>query len=231
MITRRTLLSTMGAAAVGCPVSGWAADAAPPNRAKIYLFNIPAQPLQTALIAYAAVVGTQILYDARIAQDRRSHAVVGLLSADTALRLLISGTDLTVLASGGDAVLVPVSELQGRGPIGTQGGTATLVLDTLHLDIPPGNERRINYAEYGQHVRAKLQRALTSDPRTAGRTYALHLGITIASDGTIGIARAIHGSGSSEVLASLQQVVRTVVIDRAPPAGMPQPIYITIIGI
>lgn len=215
MLSRRTLLSSLaGAAAAGRP--------------KVYLFNIPAQPLRAALIAYAAVVGTQILYDARTAQGRRSHAVVGLFSAETALRLLISGTDLTILASGGDSVLVPVSDLRNRA--GEAGGGTTLVLDTLYVDVPPGSEQRRDYADYGQRVRAQLLHAITSDPRTAKRIYTLRLGITIAANGAVGIARLTRAEGTAGVIDALQRVIRGIVLDR-PPAGMPQPIYLTIIGV
>jgi hypothetical protein len=73
------------------------------GKQRMFLFNIPAQPLQSALIIYAAVVETQLLYDTKTAQGRRGHAVVGLFTADTALRLLITETDLTILASDGDS--------------------------------------------------------------------------------------------------------------------------------
>jgi len=176
-------------------------------------------------------VGTQILYDSRTARNRQSHGVVGLFSADTALRLLISGTDLTILASGGDAVLVPVSELRARDSLsGDARGGATLVLDTLQVDVPPGTDQHRYYSDYGQRIRARLLRAITTDPRTARRIYTVRLGIRIDAGGAVTVARLTRADGAGPVIDALQAVIGQVVVDRPPP-GMPQPIYLTIIGV
>ncbi len=67
---------------------------------KVQLFNIPAQPLSSALQTYSAVSGNQVICDSRLARGRRSSVVVGLFTAETALRMLLDGTELTIRYTG-----------------------------------------------------------------------------------------------------------------------------------
>jgi hypothetical protein len=49
----------------------------------------------TALDAYAAATGLQVLYDGALAAGRRSNAVSGVLMPDVALRVLLEETGLS----------------------------------------------------------------------------------------------------------------------------------------
>lgn len=200
---------------------------------KVYLFNIPAQPLQSALIAFAAVAGLQIMYDAGLARNLRSRAVIGLFSADSALRMLIAGTDLTVVPTGKDVALVPVTALlAGRMPgKASSNGEMTLVLDTLYVSVPPGSEEHPDFNSYGQLVRAKIRKTLTEDSRTARRVYRMDLDIWVDSKGAVNETRVTQSSGTTALDAVLRRVIGGVAIGQSPPAGMRQPIHVTVIGI
>ncbi len=58
-------------------------------------FNIPAQPLTSALNTFAEISGRQVSYPAELAKGRSSSPVIGMHSPDTALGLLLGGTGLT----------------------------------------------------------------------------------------------------------------------------------------
>lgn len=57
-------------------------------------YNIPPQPLRSALTAFAEQSGWQLFYSAEAAEGIRSPGVVGSLTPETALKELLSGTGL-----------------------------------------------------------------------------------------------------------------------------------------
>lgn len=231
MLSRRALLSwALPAIAAGATAN--AAEAPAGGGPKLYLFNVPAQALQTALIAYAGVVGTQIIYDAGLARNLRSLTVVGLFTADTALRLLISGTEFTVVNMGPDVALVPLAEIRaGHWPGENSGGDMTLVLDTLYVAVPPGAEQRPDFGEYGMLLRTRIRDALTRDPGTARRIYNARFDVSIGPKGGVSRAQITRSSGQARMDATLRRVIEQIVVERPPPRGMPQPVHITVIGI
>ncbi|TXL72998.1 TonB-dependent receptor [Vineibacter terrae] len=91
-------------AATFFPAAGVHAQPAPASRptlvAQTRPFNIPAQPLDSALAAYAAATGVQVLYDSRITSGLRSGGVTGPLAPEEALRRLVAGTGLLVRFTG-----------------------------------------------------------------------------------------------------------------------------------
>lgn len=231
MLTRRALLSSLAGVAL-CAIVARAADGPTADKSKLYLFNIPAQSLSAALIAYAGIVNSQIIYDSKLARSLRSQRVVGLFTADTALRLLIAGTDFTIVTTGQDVALVPLAEIRaGHWPGENADGETTLVLDTLYVALPPGAEQRPDFTDYGQLVRAQIRRALTDSPTTARRIYNARFDIWIDLKGAVGQAKLTRASGTGALDVELQRVIEQVAVDRPPPKGMPQPIHITVIGI
>lgn len=232
MISRRTLLDLLAGTALLQMSGGIGAEGPASDKAKLFLFNIPAQPLQSALIAFAGIVGTQIIYDSKLARNARARAVVGLFTADTALRLMIEGTEFTIVSAGPDVALVPLAEIRaGRWPGESSNGETTLVLDTLYVAVPSGAEERPDFSDYGQLVRAAIRRTLTYRPETARRIYNARFEIWIDPKGAVGEARLTRSSGGAGMDTALKQVIKQIVVDRPPPRGMPQPIYITVIGI
>lgn len=234
MLSRRTLLSLFASAAMLRATGAGAAGGQGADAQKVYLFNIPAQSLQTALIAYAGVAGLQIMYDASMARNLRSRAVIGLFTSDTALRMLIAGTDLTIVPTGKDVALVPVAAIRfGRASGGTTGseGEMTLVLDTLYVSVPPGAEEHPDFNSYGQLVRAEIRRTLTRDSRTARRVYRMDVDIWVDPKGAVSETRVTQSSGTAALDSVLRKVIEDIAVGQPPPAGMRQPIHVTVIGI
>lgn len=67
-------------------------------------FNIPAQPLAAALIAFGQQSGLQISVDPRLLKGVNSHGVSGDMSNDAALAYLLQGTGIGWSAQGGTLV-------------------------------------------------------------------------------------------------------------------------------
>lgn len=88
--------------------------AAPVQQAPAINFNIPAQPLGSALNAFAEVTGWQVSFQTELAADAKSSGVSGNHTPEEALRTLLDGTGLTYRATSAHAVtLVPAAAAAG----------------------------------------------------------------------------------------------------------------------
>ena len=60
-----------------------------------FQFNIPAQPMATALVAYSSLTGWTVSVDSvDLTIVRASHAVIGRFTAQEGLRQMLTGTGL-----------------------------------------------------------------------------------------------------------------------------------------
>ena len=63
-------------------------------------FDIPAQPLDTALAKFGEVTGIQIVYDSGVSRTLRSNAVKGSMSSQAALSRMLASTGLSPRYTG-----------------------------------------------------------------------------------------------------------------------------------
>lgn len=80
-------------------------------------FDIPAQALGEAILAYGRQSGVQVTAGAELIAGRRSRAVSGELSASEALGRLLEGTGLTYRFVGAGAVTLEAAPQAGSGAI------------------------------------------------------------------------------------------------------------------
>ncbi len=105
----------------------------PPGRqqvaqaAQVRAFDIPVQPLGSALTAFGQQSGLQVTFDAVVASGVRSAPVAGTLAPEDALRRLLSGTGVTY--SFIDARTVTVQKVPAAS-----GGATTLSPVTVEAD-------------------------------------------------------------------------------------------------
>lgn len=227
-------LATLNAPA-GMASAGNGAGRAPPAR-KVQLFNIPAQSLASALQAYSAVTGNQVLCDSRLSAGQRSRPVVGLFTPETALRMLLDGTELTIRYTGPqDITLTAAGDNTGFADLdaaGSGGGrVGVMVLDTLHVDVPAGAEHRPDFTAYGRTVRLAIKDALTRDPETANRVFDLQIDIRIGRDGKVREPRLLRSTGRLRLDEAIRRVLESTVIKDFPPPELPQPIRIAVVAI
>lgn len=68
--------------------------------------NVPAQPLSSALTAFAKQVGVQIFFPADEIASRRSIGIKGSFSTQAALHMLIAGSGLEVISNDGRTIVL-----------------------------------------------------------------------------------------------------------------------------
>jgi iron complex outermembrane receptor protein len=100
-------------------------------------FNIPVQPLGSALTAFGQQSGLQVTFNPALASGRRSSAVFGTFAAEEALRLVLAGTGVTYRFVDGRTVALEI------GPDGKTGAVTTLpsvtVIGARGPDVPLSN--------------------------------------------------------------------------------------------
>ena len=174
-------------------------------------FDIPAQPLAAALIAYGAATRIQLFVNSSLTSGRRSTALHGAFTPEAALLILISGTGLTVRPIGDQEVtLIPLREVQAGAEAG--GGP---------LSSPQSSALR--FAGYS----ARLQRALTEMLCQRGNTRPgscrTLVQLWIGSSGSVTRAALLTSTGDPARDAELSGALGSFTVGEPPPRGCHSP--------
>jgi len=114
-----------GMAAIGMPAQAQGRPDAGVAQAETRTFDIPPQPLDSALLMFGRQSGRQIVSQSSLVSGLASPGVQGTLSVDAALQRLLAGTGLTYTTSGRAISLQKIA--QGAG------GSGALVLDPVQV--------------------------------------------------------------------------------------------------
>ena len=164
-------------------------------------FDIPAQPLETALQAFGEGSRLQVLYETALTAGRRSSDVKGAFTRGAALRQLLSGTGLEFTYTDERAF--------------------TLVPTRIALQPNP------NIADYNRFlgdVQAGVLAALCGNPETRPGAFRLAMQFWIGEAGRIEGPRLLSSTGLERRDAAVTETLKRVTFSRSPPAGMPQPL-------
>jgi outer membrane receptor protein involved in Fe transport len=104
---KRTLFRTSVAAAA---LMALTAPAVAQTRPATYRLNIPAQDLGGALRAFGKATRQQLVFEERVVAGRRSPSLVGDYSAEEALGVLLSGSNLEVRRAGVDVIAITAGQ-------------------------------------------------------------------------------------------------------------------------
>jgi hypothetical protein len=171
-------------------------------------FDIPAQPLAKAIIAYSDVTGIEILVPGEMLANRRSTAVNGMYAPREALGILLFGTGLAWRASG----------------------PADLTLANVRPPPPFPVARIPRYPTYS----AALQRALVQVLcRFSGETqpggYRLAAQLWIGPKGEVTRVGLLGSTGVTARDTALTDLLRHVSLDEPPPPDVVQPATVIIL--
>lgn len=166
-------------------------------------FDIPSQPLATALRAYSAVAKVAVLVDGELTAGRHSAPVNGVLSHEGALRSLLAGTGLTVrYVTSAAFTLVP-----------------------MPADLQGGNR---DYGPYFLAVQTALKRVLCQNEETMPGRYRMAAQLWIDRSGSIARSEFLSPTGTPERDAIISNGLKRLVIEMPQPAGLPQPVTIVV---
>ncbi|WP_233124035.1 TonB-dependent receptor [Agrobacterium vaccinii] len=183
-------LRLMASAAVGITMLGQAPIAMAQTAQRS--FNIPAQPLASALNAFGRQSGLQVSLAASTSQGITSRAVSGNLSAQAALGQLLEGTGIPYSISNGTAVI-------GRSvpaPVASGDGNST-VLETIVLQ-----GQSVGQGDVGETVIGadELERINPSDIADVFREQA---GVQVGSSLPMSQKVYVHGVEETNLAVSI----------------------------
>ncbi|WP_024508963.1 STN domain-containing protein [Bradyrhizobium sp. ARR65] len=167
-------------------------------------FDIPAQPLASALISFADRSGMTALVDEQLVSGLQSSPVNGRLSPSDALRIILAGTGFSIHYSGDNAFTL------GRAS-----------QETSQM-AQPANAHRVEYDIYFSQLQGALEWTLCRNDEIRPGPYRAAFQIWIGDRGAV---EALHllGSTGDEARDLAITAVLTNASVAVPPRELPQP--------
>lgn len=194
------------------------------------VFDIPEQPLVTALQAYSAVSGVAVLYESGVEGSRRSAPLKGEYTREAALKALLAKSDLVVRYARADAITLddPSAALADEPPADPL-DAADMALDTLHVaGAAPSTPDRDALSDYIAVIQQDLQQALQKTNAARGG-YRVGLDLWVDPSRTIRRTEIFRSTGDRERDVSVSEALQGLVLRRAAPERTPQPVRVMIV--
>lgn len=217
----RAVLAKLSSFLVAVPLLAVAAPAQQATDAPRRAFDIPAQPLDTALAAWFRVTGVQLLYDSAVTAGRRSAAVHGAFTPREALERLVAPAGVAVRYTGREAAVLTLAPPSTTAvPLGR-----VMVREAAPPRAPSPLDRLVYYRRLEEELTARL----AADPRTGDMAFAALVEIRINVEGRISEVRVTRGTGSARNDRTLAQVLSEAAV-QTPPDNVAQPLLVTLRG-
>lgn len=188
-----------------------------PGKAEVW-FDIPGQPLVSALDAFSAATGIVAVYNGNLAKGRTSNAVTGWLAPSAVLPLLLKDTGLVAEFTAADAfVVLPAAK-----------GTAVLTTPSA-IALAALSQQKAIERSYSGLVQERVTRALCAHPETSPGAYRAAISFWIGSSGEVIRFRLLASSGDQQRDAAIVNFVEHLSIGEPPPANMAQPFTMVVL--
>jgi hypothetical protein len=187
-------------------------------------FDLPAQPLALTLQAFGRMTEMVLLAPAPLLEGRTSAPVSGDYTPHDALMQVLDGTGLQADFSGPDEAMIVVQAVPAAPNVAASGSVQTQPVPTaLPVDgLAEDNEQRA----YAAMIQERLTDALCAQDATRPGNYRLVAQLRIDDRGKVTATELIASSGSLPRDAAIEQALRSLKFDAAPPAGLPEPVTI-----
>lgn len=175
-------------------------------------FNIPAQPLASALDAYSAATGIVAAYNGNLALGRISNEVKGRLAPQAALEHLLRDTGLVAqYTTPGAFVVVPDP-------------ASVAVIDTpLLIANAALSQQDADEQSYSGLLQDHINNALCSQQLTRPGSYRLAINFHIGAAGEVAQLKMLNSTGNGERDIAIDRLLSHMSVGEAPPEGMAQP--------
>ena len=175
-------------------------------------FDIPAQPLAAALLAYSQAAGAEVFVDDALVAGRRSAPLAGRYDTEAALRRLLTGTGLAVRRAGRNAFTLVAAPL-GEPP----------------MDQAPGWAKDPARARFFAGLQAAVQRVLCARPDMAPGRYRAALALWFDSAGAVVRSRLLSQDLDAGLGRALLAGLDAISAGAPPPPGLAQPVIFVIL--
>jgi hypothetical protein len=178
--------------------------------AGLVTFDIPAQPLASALEAYGAATGIEVFYDAALAAGHWSSGVKGSLLPLRGLEVLLHGTGYVQHVTGtGTISIVPTPQETAQ----------QVVASKREFD---------RYDPYFTILQARLSRTLCHDDHADTGSGEIIFKFWLTATGVITRASIVASGGDPERDQTITNRVEGLDVGKPPPAGLPEPVTMAV---
>lgn len=198
-------------------------------------YDIPAQDLETALLAFSRISGIDIVYDPAVLQGARSEALRGRFAPPLAVATLLRGSGLGHRFTSASAVLIlRGGELRPGNepafPSVASAGRTQLALGRLKVTAPQVVGRpHADYRPFGYVVRSTILRRLQDHPMTRKRRFQARLSVRIDAQGVVHPLRLESGAADAALDGEVLRALDGLQLPEGPPQAMPQPVWFEIV--
>jgi hypothetical protein len=169
--------------------------------------DIPAQPLASALQAFAQATGQSVFFDGQLAAGLESMPVRGELAPREALQRMLAGTRLTARYADDSTFTLVETEALPQQQQGAAPSPATTPADAMS----DGNARVVQQA---------LERTLCRWPRAQPGSYRAVVQLWVGPAGHVRRTRLLSSTGLAQRDAALEAAMNTLVLS-PPKEGTP----------
>lgn len=182
-------------------------------------FDLPAQPLAQTLQVFGRMTELAVIVPSPLLEGRTSAPVSGSYLPRDALRLVLAGTGLRAEFTGVDeAIIAPDPD----APVPASAAVPVVIPASSIDGMPDGP----GYSAYAAMVQTRLTEALCASDLTRPGDYRLVAQLRLNDAGTVVASDLVESTGLPSRDAAIAQRLRTLTLDAAPPAGLPEPITI-----
>lgn len=175
-------------------------------------FNIPPQPLGSALFAYTQATGADVFVDDALVVGRRSATVQGAYDRPAALRKLLAGNGLEIRRAAGNAFTVVAASVPEPPP-----------------DRQPGWSSDLRRVRFYAALQTTMRHVLCTQPDARPGLYRAALAIWLDPAGTVARVRLLSPNVGDEIGQALLAGMRGISVGQPPPAGLVQPVTFVIL--
>jgi hypothetical protein len=193
-------------------------------------FDIPPQPLSTALEAYVRQTGVQILSDGPIDAGLFSPGVSGSYTGQAGLAQLLKGAGFTFSSADPLAVTLsrpPSVPAAPQAPSSAAAPKYVLPLPMLRVEAAPPPRPDGRYF-YGTLVKARIAAAVRGASDARQTRYDLDLDIWLQPQGLVSRVSLRSSTGDKALDARIAALLDRLPIGSPPPPAMPQPVRVRV---
>lgn len=169
-------------------------------------FEIPAQPLASAVSSFSAIAGIEVLVPGEMLAQKRSPGVSGTMTSEAALRALLSDTGLV--------------------PRLTEDGLLTIV-DISQPAVP--SRSTPPFARYSAALQNAVTAVLCRITAVKPGDYRVAARLWVRQGGEVGQVGILGTTGDRDRDLLLEAALKRVVVSESPPPGLQQPTTILVL--
>lgn len=205
------------------------------SRAAERTYDIPAQDLEKALLAFGRISGIDIVYEPAVLKGMRSEPLQGRFAPPLAIATLLHGSGLAHRFTSATAVLIlrggthVAGEADPSTPLAS-GGRPQLALSRLKVTAARMiGQPQVDYRPFGHVVQQTIMRRLQDHPATHNRRFEARLSVRIDAHGVIRTLHLQSGAGNAALDGEVLRALDGMQLPAIPPPDMPQPVWFEIV--